>query len=74
MLSQIDEILNSLAGNKYFSVLDMNSGYHQIEIAKDHKARTALLWALLNFLILINELRTGKFPSNLSKTSRTMLR
>ena len=49
MLSQIDEILDSLAGNKYFNVLDMKSGYHQIEIAKDHKACTAFTVGPIGF-------------------------
>lgn len=52
MLSQIDEILDSLAGNKYFSVpcvLDMKSGYHHIEIAKDHKACTAFTVGPIGF-------------------------
>lgn len=40
-LPRIDEILNSLAGNTYFSVLDMKSGYYQIPIAEEHKERTA---------------------------------
>ena len=40
-LPRIDEILDSLVGNTWFSVLDMKSGYHQIPIAKEHKERTA---------------------------------
>lgn len=31
-LPKIEEILDTLSGNTYFSVLDMNSRYHQIEI------------------------------------------
>lgn len=40
-LPRIEEILDSLSGNTYFSVLDMKSGYHQIDIAEEHKERTA---------------------------------
>jgi hypothetical protein len=36
-----EEILEGLAGNKYFTVIDMKSGYHQIEIEEEHKERTA---------------------------------
>ena len=29
-----------MAGNRYFSVIDMKSGYHQVEILELHKERT----------------------------------
>ena len=40
-LPRIDDILEGLAGSHYFSVLDMKSGYHQIEIQDEHKPRSA---------------------------------
>lgn len=48
-LPRIEEILDSLSGNTYFSVLDMKSGYHQIEIAEEHKERTAFTVGPLGF-------------------------
>lgn len=48
-LPRIEELLNGLAGARYFSVLDMKSGYHQIELAEDHKERTAFTVAPLGF-------------------------
>ena len=48
-LPRIDEILESLSGNRYFSVLDMKSGYHQIEIEECHKERTAFTVGPLGF-------------------------
>ena len=48
-LPRIEELLDALAGSKYFSVLDMKSGYHQIELAEDHKERTAFTVAPLGF-------------------------
>ncbi|KAK3104940.1 hypothetical protein FSP39_013542 [Pinctada imbricata] len=48
-LPRIDELLESLSGNKYFSVLDMKSGYHQIEIEEIHKERTAFTVGPLGF-------------------------
>ena len=48
-LPRIDEILQSLSGNRYFSVLDMKSGYHQIEIDEQHKERTAFTVGPLGF-------------------------
>jgi hypothetical protein len=40
-LPYIDEILDSLSGNTFFTVLDMKFGYHQTEIEKNYKERTA---------------------------------
>ncbi|XP_060077578.1 uncharacterized protein LOC132557106 [Ylistrum balloti] len=39
-LPRIEEILDCLSGNKFFTVLDMKSGYHQVEIDEPHKERT----------------------------------
>lgn len=43
------KILDSLGGNSYFSVLDMKSGYHQVELFEDHKQRTAFTVGPLGF-------------------------
>jgi hypothetical protein len=40
-LPRIEEMLDYLSGSKYFSVLDMKSGYYQIPITDDHKQFTA---------------------------------
>jgi len=48
-LPRIEEILDSLAGNKYFTVLDMKSGYHQVGIEEAHKPRTAFTVGPLGF-------------------------
>ena len=40
-LPRIEEMLDAMAGNRYFSVIDMKSGYHQVEIYETHKERTA---------------------------------
>ena len=36
-LPRIKHILDGFAGISYYSVLDMKSGYHQIEIDEEHK-------------------------------------
>jgi hypothetical protein len=40
-LPRVEEILDRLSGSKFFTVLNMKSGYHQIEMDEDHKQRTA---------------------------------
>ena len=48
-LPRIDEIFDSLHGAKYFSTLDMKSGYHQVEVEESHKERTAFTVGTLGF-------------------------
>ena len=43
------EIFDWLSGSKFFTVVDMKSGYHQVEIAEEHKARTAFTVGPLGF-------------------------
>ncbi|KAH3851362.1 hypothetical protein DPMN_093842 [Dreissena polymorpha] len=48
-IPRIDDVLDCLHGSKYFSTLDMKSGYHQIEIEEKHKERTAFTVGPLGF-------------------------
>ena len=48
-LPRVEEILDALSGSKYFSVLDMKSGFHQIDILESHKERTAFTVGPLGF-------------------------
>ena len=48
-LPRIEELLDALAGSKYFTVLDLKSGYHQVEIVEEHKERTAFTIVPLRF-------------------------
>lgn len=41
LLTRIDDILDQLGRAKYFSTLDLTSGFHQIELDKDSKKFTA---------------------------------
>ena len=40
-LPRIDELLDNMAGSRYFSKLDLQQGYHQIRVKKEHIPRTA---------------------------------
>lgn len=48
-LPRIDETMDHLHGSKYFSCLDLKSGYWQVEVAEEHKERTAFTLGPLGF-------------------------
>lgn len=48
-LPRIEDILDTLSGSKFFSVLDMKSGYHQIEFEEANKHRTAFTVGPIGF-------------------------
>ena len=48
-LPRVEDILDAMKGAKYFSVVDMKSGFHQIEIEEKHKNRTAFTVGPLGF-------------------------
>ena len=48
-LPRVEDIFDRLAGSRFFTVLDMKSGYHQIEIEEQHKERTAFSVGPLGF-------------------------
>ena len=43
MLPRIDETLDRLSKAKYFSTLDLLSGYHQVELSPESKSKTAFI-------------------------------
>eukprot|EP00794_Sanderia_malayensis_P010600 gene10600-biopygen7736 len=42
-LPRIDDALDSLTGSKYFTTLDLQSGYHQVAMHPDSKDKTAFI-------------------------------
>ena len=48
-LPRIEELLDCLGGSTFFSVIDMKSGYHQVEIFEPHKERSAFTVGPLGF-------------------------
>lgn len=48
-LPRIDDLLEGLGGNVFYSVLDMRKGYHQVDIQEDDKPLTAFTVGPLGF-------------------------
>ena len=48
-ISRVEESLHILAGSKYFSKLDLRSGYWQVEIEAKDKSKTAFQVGSLGF-------------------------
>jgi hypothetical protein len=40
-IPRIDDLLDAVAGNQYFTSLDLTSGYHQISISEEDRPKTA---------------------------------
>jgi RNase H-like domain found in reverse transcriptase/Reverse transcriptase (RNA-dependent DNA polymerase) len=53
-LPRIEEVLDQLGGSKYFSAIDLRSGYNQIRIAEDdvHKTGVRTRFGLFEFLVV----------------------
>ena len=48
-VQQYHDSMDCLSGSQYFSVLDMKSGYYQVELEESHKERTAFTVGPLGF-------------------------
>ena len=67
-LPRLEEIFDCLHGAKYFSTMDMKSGYHQIEVEESHKERTAFTVGALGFF------EYNKMPFGLTNSPSTYQR
>lgn len=67
-LPRIEEVFDVLHGSKYFSTLDMKSGYHQVEVEETHRERTAFTAGPLGFFEYV------KMPFGLANSPATYQR
>jgi len=63
-LPNITDILDQLGNAKYFSTLDLASGYHQIPMHDEHKNKTA-------FSILYGHFKFNRMPFEFKNTLAT---
>ena len=68
ILPRIDDLLEGLGGNKFYSVLDMRKGYHQLDIEEEHKPLTAFTVGPLGFF------EYNRLPLGLSNAPATYQR
>jgi hypothetical protein len=57
-IPRIDDLLDAVAGSKYFTSLDVTSGYHQVLISEEDRPETAFRtsWGHYHFKVLIEGL------------------
>ena len=63
-LPRIDDTLDTLAGSKWFSTLDLVSGYWQVEVAETDRAKTAFITqeGLFEFKVMLFGLYNAPAP------------
>ena len=65
-LPRIDDALSRLAKTKYYSIMDMQSGFWQVEVTPESREKTAFITPDGHLAIQKNAFRTMQFSSNIS--------
>ena len=72
-LPRIDDALNRLNGNNYFTKLDLKSGYHQIRIHPDDKDKTTFVTSHGTFRFNVMPQGLTNSPSNFQRLMYDLL-
>jgi hypothetical protein len=65
----IDDLLDQLKGGKYFSKIDLKSGYHQVPIEPSDMWKTCLQIQGGPFRMVGHAIRVDEFPYNLHEAN-----
>ena len=73
-LPRVDDCLDALTNSKWFSSMDLNSGFWQVGMAEEHKEKTAFSTSLGLFHFTVMPFGLCNSPSTLSRLLEDVLR
>ena len=72
-LPRIDELLDNMSGAQWFSKIDLQQGYHQIRVKKEHVPRTAFQTRYGSFQFKVLPFGLCNAPATFQRTMNNLL-
>jgi hypothetical protein len=72
-LPQIDTTLDALAGSRWFSTLDMKSGYWQVDVDKSDREKNSILVGILGCQCTVMQFGLSNAPATLERLMELVL-